>query len=119
MLPDLPGVAILSGGQSEDEAMRRLRAMAELSAKQRSWRQGQWPVITFSYGRALQVVVLVVGGEGVGSPQPSISEFTPTRHGWVHAGRALVGSSRQAWVGACWPGVRGLTPNRHEWGRVS
>jgi len=51
MVPALPVVCFLSGGQSEEEASLNLNAMNKLDV-QRPW------VLTFSYGRALQSSVL-------------------------------------------------------------
>jgi fructose-bisphosphate aldolase class I len=47
IVPALPGVTFLSGGQSEEEASLNLNAMNQISAIQRPW------ALTFSYGRAL------------------------------------------------------------------
>jgi fructose-bisphosphate aldolase class I len=52
IVPALPGVCFLSGGQSEEEASLNLNAMAQLSGIQKPW------YLTFSYGRALQQSVL-------------------------------------------------------------
>jgi len=52
IVPALPGVVFLSGGQSEEEASLNLNAMNKIDACPRPWR------LTFSYGRALQASVL-------------------------------------------------------------
>jgi len=52
IVPALPGVVFLSGGQSEEEASLNLNAMNKLQGIPRPWR------LTFSYGRALQASVL-------------------------------------------------------------
>jgi len=52
IVPALPVVCFLSGGQSEEEASLNLNAMNKLPAAQRPW------ALTFSYGRALQTTVL-------------------------------------------------------------
>merc|ERR1712160_49215 len=52
IVPALPGVVFLSGGQSEEDASLNLNAMNKLSAVPRPWS------LTFSYGRALQSSVL-------------------------------------------------------------
>jgi len=52
MVPALPGVTFLSGGQSEEEASLNLNAMNKIDKKLRPW------ALTFSYGRALQSSVL-------------------------------------------------------------
>jgi len=52
IVPALPVVCFLSGGQSEEEASLNLNAMNKLPAAQRPW------ALTFSYGRALQTSVL-------------------------------------------------------------
>jgi len=52
IVPALPGVTFLSGGQSEEEASCNLNAMNKISEIKRPW------ALTFSYGRALQQSVL-------------------------------------------------------------
>ena len=52
IVPALPGVCFLSGGQSEEEASLNLNAMNKLQGIPRPW------YLTFSYGRALQSSVL-------------------------------------------------------------
>jgi len=52
IVPALPGVVFLSGGQSEEDASLNLNAMNKLEGCPRPWR------LTFSYGRALQASVL-------------------------------------------------------------
>ena len=47
IVPALPGVVFLSGGQSEEEASMNLSAMNALKGVQKPW------TLTFSYGRAL------------------------------------------------------------------
>lgn len=52
IVPALPGVCFLSGGQSEEDASLNLNAMNKISQLPRPW------ALTFSYGRALQSSVL-------------------------------------------------------------
>lgn len=52
IVPALPGVTFLSGGQSEEEASLNLNAMNALTGVAKPW------ALTFSYGRALQQTVL-------------------------------------------------------------
>jgi len=52
IVPALPVVCFLSGGQSEEEASLNLNAMNMIPQDQRPW------ALTFSYGRALQTTVL-------------------------------------------------------------
>lgn len=52
IVPALPGVTFLSGGQSEESASLNLNAMNKLENIARPW------ALTFSYGRALQQSVL-------------------------------------------------------------
>jgi fructose-bisphosphate aldolase class I len=52
IVPALPGVTFLSGGQSEEEASLNLNAMNALTNVAKPW------ALTFSYGRALQKSVL-------------------------------------------------------------
>jgi len=52
IVPALPGVVFLSGGQSEESASLNLNAMNKLANIQKPW------ALTFSYGRALQQSVL-------------------------------------------------------------
>ena len=52
IVPALPGVTFLSGGQSEESASVNLNAMNKIEGVQRPW------ALTFSYGRALQQSVL-------------------------------------------------------------
>jgi len=52
IVPALPGVVFLSGGQSEESASLNLNAMNKLDAIAKPW------ALTFSYGRALQQSVL-------------------------------------------------------------
>ena len=52
IVPALPGVVFLSGGQSEESASLNLNAMNKLENIARPW------ALTFSYGRALQQSVL-------------------------------------------------------------
>jgi fructose-bisphosphate aldolase, class I len=52
IVPALPGVTFLSGGQSEEEASLNLNAISALTGIAKPW------IITFSYGRALQQSVL-------------------------------------------------------------
>lgn len=48
IVPALPGVVFLSGGQSEEDASLNLNEMNKITQIQRPWN------LTFSYGRALQ-----------------------------------------------------------------
>jgi len=48
IVPAIPGITFLSGGQSEEEATLNLNEMNKLDAKIRPWG------LSFSYGRALQ-----------------------------------------------------------------
>lgn len=52
IVPALPGITFLSGGQSEEHASVNLNAMNKLTNVARPW------ALTFSYGRALQQSVL-------------------------------------------------------------
>ncbi len=52
MVPALPGVVFLSGGQSEEDASLNLNEMNKLTNIARPW------ALTFSYGRALQASCL-------------------------------------------------------------
>jgi len=52
IVPALPGVTFLSGGQSEEDASLNLNAMNKITNAPRPW------ALTFSYGRALQGSVL-------------------------------------------------------------
>lgn len=52
IVPALPAVCFLSGGQSEEDASLNLSAMNQIKDIQRPW------ALTFSYGRALQQSVL-------------------------------------------------------------
>ena len=48
MVPAIPGITFLSGGQSEEEASVNLNEMNRIEPRVRPW------ALTFSYGRALQ-----------------------------------------------------------------
>ena len=52
IVPALPGITFLSGGQSEESASLNLNAMNQIKDLPRPW------ALTFSYGRALQQSVL-------------------------------------------------------------
>ena len=52
IVPAVPGITLLSGGLSEEEASQNLNAINQVQGIQKPW------VITFSYGRALQQSVL-------------------------------------------------------------
>lgn len=52
IVPALPAVTFLSGGQSEEDASLNLNAMNQLTGISKPWS------LTFSYGRALQTSVL-------------------------------------------------------------
>jgi fructose-bisphosphate aldolase class I len=56
MVPAIPGIVFLSGGQSEEEASQNLNAMNQIDAHMRPW------ALSFSYGRALQSSVLKAWG---------------------------------------------------------
>lgn len=47
IVPALPGIVFLSGGQSEEDASLNLNAMNKLQGVHKPW------ALTFSYGRAL------------------------------------------------------------------
>jgi fructose-bisphosphate aldolase class I len=49
---EVPGIAFLSGGQTEEQATLHLQAMNALDGIKKPWR------LTFSYGRALQAAAL-------------------------------------------------------------
>jgi len=68
MVPALPTVCFLSGGQSEEDASLNLNAMNKLNVA-RPWS------LTFSYGRALQSSVLKAWGgkpENVAAAQKAL-----------------------------------------------
>jgi fructose-bisphosphate aldolase class I len=48
MVPAIPGIVFLSGGQSEEHASQNLSAMNKIDSHMRPW------ALSFSYGRALQ-----------------------------------------------------------------
>ena len=52
IVPALPGITFLSGGQSEEDASLNLNAMNVQKSLPKTW------ALTFSYGRALQSTVL-------------------------------------------------------------
>lgn len=52
IVPALPGIVFLSGGQSEEEASQNLNEMNKLENIKRPWS------LSFSYGRALQASCL-------------------------------------------------------------
>lgn len=56
IVPALPGVVFLSGGQSEEDASLNLNAMNKMTGVAKPWS------LTFSYGRALQSSVLKAWG---------------------------------------------------------
>lgn len=56
IMPALPGVVFLSGGQSEEEATLNLNAMNKIKAIPMPWN------LSFSYGRALQSSTLKAWG---------------------------------------------------------
>jgi fructose-bisphosphate aldolase class I len=56
IVPALPGVTFLSGGQSEEDASLNLNAMNKIKGLPHPW------ALTFSYGRALQTSVLKAWG---------------------------------------------------------
>ena len=69
IVPALPGVVFLSGGQSEEEASLNLNAMNALKDTPRPW------ALTFSYGRALQQSVLKAWqgkSENIGAAQAAL-----------------------------------------------
>ena len=59
--PAVPGIAFLSGGQSDEEATAHLSAMNAMYDL--PWK------LTFSYGRALQAAALKAWGGKAGEPQ--------------------------------------------------
>src|SRR6218665_1370941 len=68
----VPGIAFLSGGQTDEEATAHLSAMNQISGK-------PWPM-TFSYGRALQNVALRIwAGRRENFPQAQAA-FTHRAH---------------------------------------
>jgi fructose-bisphosphate aldolase, class I len=71
IVPALPGVVFLSGGQSEESASLNLNAMNALQNIQKPW------ALTFSFGRALQQSVLKAWMgkvENVGAAQAALLE---------------------------------------------
>ena len=71
IVPALPGVTFLSGGQSEEAASLNLNAMNQIKDLPRPW------ALTFSYGRALQQSVLKAWGgkaENVAAAQAALLE---------------------------------------------
>lgn len=52
VVPAIPGITFLSGGQSEEEASKNLNAMNAMDTVAKPWS------LTFSFGRALQSSVL-------------------------------------------------------------
>jgi len=71
IVPALPGVTFLSGGQSEESASLNLNAMNALQGVPKPW------ALTFSYGRALQQSVLkawVGKNENVAAAQATLLE---------------------------------------------
>ena len=52
VVPAIPGITFLSGGQSEEEASKNLNAMNAMENVSKPWS------LTFSFGRALQTSVL-------------------------------------------------------------
>ena len=56
MVPAIPGIMFLSGGQSEEEATLNLNEMNKIDEKKRPWS------LSFSYGRALQSSCLKAWG---------------------------------------------------------
>ena len=71
IVPALPGVVFLSGGQSEESASLNLNAMNALQNIQKPW------ALTFSYGRALQQSVLKAWKgqvDNVGAAQAALLE---------------------------------------------
>jgi fructose-bisphosphate aldolase class I len=72
MVPAIPGITFLSGGQSEEEATVNLNEMNKLDAKVRPWS------LTFSYGRALQSSTLKAWS-GLPENVPAAQEALLTR----------------------------------------
>lgn len=71
IVPALPAVTFLSGGQSEEDASLHLNAMNALTGVAKPW------ALTFSYGRALQKSVLKAWagkGENVENAQAVLLE---------------------------------------------
>ena len=52
LVPNVPGIVFLSGGQSEEDASLNLSALNKLEGVAKPW------ALTFSYGRALQASTL-------------------------------------------------------------
>jgi fructose-bisphosphate aldolase class I len=71
IVPALPAITFLSGGQSEEDASLHLNAMNTLQGIAKPW------ALTFSYGRALQKTVLKVWSgkpENVAAAQAALLE---------------------------------------------
>ncbi|MEO6395931.1 MAG: class I fructose-bisphosphate aldolase [Devosia sp.] len=78
----VPGIAFLSGGQSDSEATAHLNAMNQLGAL-------PW-TLTFSYGRALQSAALMAwGGEAANVPA--------AQHAFTHRARMNALAARGQW----------------------
>lgn len=56
VVPAVPGIVFLSGGQSEEDASLHLNAMNQLKDLKRPWH------LTFSFGRALQSTAVKTWG---------------------------------------------------------
>jgi fructose-bisphosphate aldolase class I len=71
IVPAVPGIMFLSGGQSEEEASQNLNEMNKITSIPRPWS------LSFSYGRALQSSVLkawVGKAENVAAAQAKLLE---------------------------------------------
>jgi fructose-bisphosphate aldolase class I len=71
IVPAIPGITFLSGGQSEEDASLNLNAMNKLENIKKPW------ALSFSYGRALQSGVLKAWGgkaENVKAAQDALIE---------------------------------------------
>ena len=69
MVPAIPGIVFLSGGQSEEDASQNLSAMNQIDAAMRPW------ALSFSYGRALQSSVLKAWGGKVENKEEAQKTF--------------------------------------------
>jgi fructose-bisphosphate aldolase class I len=70
--PEVPGIAFLSGGQSDEAATANLSAMNRAGPH-------PWP-LTFSYGRALQTAALLAGGGDPANVPAAQASFAHRAH---------------------------------------
>jgi fructose-bisphosphate aldolase, class I len=92
IVPALPAVTFLSGGQSEEDASLHLNAMNALTGVAKPW------ALTFSYGRALQKSVLAAWkgqAENVAAAQAVLLERA-TANGLAALGQYKGGSGDQS-----------------------